>query len=101
MAQVFVYGDSFKHQLVGIVVPDAEVLFPWAKQQGIKKSFPSLCNDKEIISTILDSIQAEGRIAGLAGFEQVYKIPFFFRCSSLFAPGPSYLFDARGILCGE
>jgi len=74
VAQAFVYGDSFKHQLVGIIVPDSEVLFPWAKQQGIKKSFPSLCKDKDIIASILDGIQAEGRIAGLAGFEQVQAI---------------------------
>lgn len=31
VAQCYVYGDSLKAQLVAIVVPDAEVLMPWAK----------------------------------------------------------------------
>lgn len=74
VAQVFVYGDSLKHQLVGVVVPDAEVLLPWAKQHGIKKSFPSMCKDKDIVATMLDGMQAEGRLGGLAGFEQASKL---------------------------
>jgi len=53
------------------VVPDSEVLLSWANQNGIKKSFPSLCQDKDVIAAILDGMQAEGRIAGLNGFEQV------------------------------
>lgn len=74
VAQVFIYGDSLKSQLVGIVVPDVDVLIPWAKQQGIRKNLAALCEDKEVVSSILDSIQAEGRIAGLTGFEQVHAI---------------------------
>ena len=74
MAQVFVYGDSLKHQLVGVVVPDTEVLFPWAKHQGIKKTLPNLCEDRDVLATVLDGMQGEGRIAGLVGFEQVQAI---------------------------
>ena len=74
VAQVFVYGDSLKHQLVGVVVPDTDVLFPWAKHQGIKKTLPKLCEDRDVLATVLDGMQGEGRIAGLASFEQVRAI---------------------------
>ena len=34
VAQSFVYGDSLQAHLVAIVVPDIEILLPWAKQKG-------------------------------------------------------------------
>lgn len=37
--QVFVYGDSLKAQLVAIVVPDPEVLLPWARERNL----PQVC----------------------------------------------------------
>ena len=33
IAQVFVYGSSLSSQLIALVVPDAEVLQPWASQR--------------------------------------------------------------------
>ncbi|GMF32996.1 unnamed protein product [Phytophthora fragariaefolia] len=33
IAQAFVHGDSFKNYLVGIIVPDAEVVTKWAKDK--------------------------------------------------------------------
>lgn len=36
VAQMFIYGSSLKAALVAIVVPDAEVLLPWAKEKGIE-----------------------------------------------------------------
>jgi hypothetical protein len=39
LLQVFVYGDSLKAQLVAVVVPDPEVLLPWARERNL----PQVC----------------------------------------------------------
>lgn len=39
MLQVFVYGDSLKAQLVAVVVPDPEVMLPWARERNL----PQVC----------------------------------------------------------
>jgi long-chain acyl-CoA synthetase len=41
--QVFVYGDSLKAQLVAVVVPDPEVLLPWARERNL----PQVCSSIE------------------------------------------------------
>ena len=71
LAQCFVYGDSLKAQLVAIVVPDAEVLVPWAKERGMSGSLTQLIADPAVQAAIMKSMQEEGREAKLRGFEQV------------------------------
>jgi long-chain acyl-CoA synthetase len=41
VAQIFIYGSSLKASLVAVVVPDPEILLPWAQQKGIDVSYPS------------------------------------------------------------
>lgn len=42
--QSFVYGDSLKSQLVAIIVPDAEMVMEWAKENDLTEmSFQELC----------------------------------------------------------
>lgn len=65
---------THSHQLVGIVVPDPEVLLPWAAQQGKTADLTSLCADPGVRKVILDAMLKEGRSAGLKGFEQVAAI---------------------------
>jgi long-chain acyl-CoA synthetase len=45
IAQAFVYGDSLKSELVAIVVPDAEAVQDWARQESlpVDNSFAELC----------------------------------------------------------
>ncbi len=71
MLQSFVYGDSLRAHLVGIVVPDPETLLPWARERGLPQDMPSLCNDPAVKVAMLKSMVEEGRVAGLKGFEQV------------------------------
>ena len=42
VAQSFVFGDSLRHQLVAVVVPDPDHLLPWAA---------SRCDGSDILST--------------------------------------------------
>uniref|UniRef100_A0A668ADG6 Arachidonate--CoA ligase n=1 Tax=Myripristis murdjan TaxID=586833 RepID=A0A668ADG6_9TELE len=45
VAQVFVHGDSLQSCLVGIVVPDPEVLPSFAQKLGIRGSLEELCKN--------------------------------------------------------
>lgn len=72
--QIFVYGDSLKANLVGVVVPDPEYLLPWAKQRGMSQDLRQLCHDEKVVAAVLKSMQEEGRVVGLKGFEQVAAI---------------------------
>eukprot|EP00803_Ostreobium_quekettii_P000383 evm.model.scf_2481.2 EVM.evm.TU.scf_2481.2 scf_2481:12621-21767(-) len=72
--QSFVYGDSLKGDLVAIVVPDPEVLLPWAKEHNLPQRLEELCADPTVIEEVLSSMQGEGRVAELNGFEQVRAI---------------------------
>ncbi|PNW74853.1 hypothetical protein CHLRE_12g507400v5 [Chlamydomonas reinhardtii] len=75
--QVFVYGDSLRSQLVAVVVPDPEVLVPWAKERGIAGSLPELCANPHVRDAVLKSMQEQAREAQLRGFEQVHTIHLF------------------------
>ncbi|XP_041317187.1 long-chain-fatty-acid--CoA ligase 5 isoform X3 [Pyrgilauda ruficollis] len=45
VAQVFVHGESLRSYLIGIVVPDAEMLPEFAAKLGVKGSFEELCKN--------------------------------------------------------
>ena len=44
VAQVFVYGNSYKSSLIGVIVPEETVLFEWAKQNNLELNMKQLCN---------------------------------------------------------
>ncbi|XP_032922218.1 long-chain-fatty-acid--CoA ligase 5 isoform X2 [Catharus ustulatus] len=71
VAQVFVHGESLRSFLVGIVVPDAEMLPEFAGKLGVKGSFEELCKNPVMKKAILDDMIRLGREAGLKSFEQV------------------------------
>lgn len=74
VAQTFVYGDSFRSQLVAIVVPDPEALIPWAAARKLPQDLKQLCEHKVVIEAVLRSMQEQGRGAKLKGFEQVAAV---------------------------
>ncbi|NXH88360.1 ACSL5 ligase, partial [Edolisoma coerulescens] len=71
VAQVFVHGESLRSFLIGIVVPDAEMLPEFAAKLGVKGSFEELCKTPVVKKAILDDLIRLGREAGLKSFEQV------------------------------
>ncbi|XP_045856448.1 long-chain-fatty-acid--CoA ligase 6 isoform X4 [Meles meles] len=74
VAQIYVHGDSLKAFLVGIVVPDPEVMPSWAQKRGIEGSYAELCANKELKKAILEDMVRLGKQSGLHSFEQVKAI---------------------------
>ncbi|XP_072559777.1 long-chain-fatty-acid--CoA ligase 5 isoform X1 [Paramormyrops kingsleyae] len=74
VAQVFVHGDSLQSSLVGIVVPDPEVLPDFAVKLGVKGSLEELCQNQKLKKAILSDLVKLGKEAGLKSFEQVKEL---------------------------
>ncbi|TKS83101.1 Long-chain-fatty-acid--CoA ligase 6 [Collichthys lucidus] len=60
--------------LVGIVVPDPEVMPEWAKKKGIIGTYKDLCKNTELKKAILEDLVRLGKASGLHSFEQVKNI---------------------------
>ncbi|CAH1794140.1 unnamed protein product [Owenia fusiformis] len=74
VAQMFVDGNSLQPCLVGIAVPDPEVLPGWASDKGLQGNFEQLCQKQEVKDAILKEITDLGKKGGLKSFEQVKAI---------------------------
>ncbi|XP_070773495.1 long-chain-fatty-acid--CoA ligase 6 isoform X2 [Enoplosus armatus] len=74
VAQLYVHGDSLQSCLVGIVVPDPEVMPEWAKKKGILGIYKDLCKNTELKKAILEDLVRLGKASGLHSFEQVKNI---------------------------
>ncbi|MGH0117905.1 UNVERIFIED_CONTAM: hypothetical protein FKN15_074372 [Acipenser sinensis] len=74
VAQVYVHGHSLQSCLVGIVVPDQEVMPPWARKKGFKGQYGELCKDKDLKKAIMEDLVRLGKANGLHSFEQVKDI---------------------------
>lgn len=72
---MFVYGESLKSCVIGVLVPDQEVLMRWAKQNGHGDlAFEALCRRDEVKKVILADMIAKGYEGGLKTFEQVKNV---------------------------
>jgi long-chain acyl-CoA synthetase len=75
VAQVFVYGNSYKSSLVAVVVPEESVVVDYAKQNGYEStSLDALCKRADLKKIVLDDLVKLGKTGGLKGFEQVRDI---------------------------
>ncbi|KYQ88402.1 fatty acyl-CoA synthetase [Tieghemostelium lacteum] len=77
VAQVFVYGDSLNSFLVGVIVPDFEVLekvFPSKYPHINVKNQKELVQSTELYKEIMDSLEVCAREATLLGFEKLKHI---------------------------
>lgn len=76
---MFVHGESLKSCVVGIVIPDVDVVKCWAVENGIPGTLSVLCANPQVKQLIMDDMLSWGKEAGLKSFEQVRRIKFF-RC---------------------
>jgi len=74
--QSFVYGESLKNCLIGIVVPDVEVLpsEAYTKLGLYGLTMEELCERDDVKKLVFDDIISVGNAAKLLGFEQVKGI---------------------------
>ncbi|XP_069316489.1 long-chain-fatty-acid--CoA ligase 5 isoform X1 [Eulemur rufifrons] len=72
--QIFVHGESLRSSLVGVVVPDPDVLPSFAAKLGVKGSHEELCQNQVVKEAILEDLQKIGKESGLKSFEQVKNI---------------------------
>ncbi|XP_043522529.1 long-chain-fatty-acid--CoA ligase 1 isoform X2 [Frieseomelitta varia] len=72
--QVFVHGESLKSCVVGIVIPDVDVVKCWAVENGIPGTLSVLCANSQVKQLIMDDMLSWGKEAGLKSFEQVKDI---------------------------
>eukprot|EP00761_Pharyngomonas_kirbyi_P013628 gb/GECH01013657.1/.p1 GENE.gb/GECH01013657.1/~~gb/GECH01013657.1/.p1 ORF type:complete len:677 (+),score=162.47 gb/GECH01013657.1/:1-2031(+) len=73
--QIFVYGNSYRRQLVAIVVPDPEYVETWARGAGISDdSVEALCSNEKLKNAILADLKEMRMHTGLKGFETIYNI---------------------------
>ncbi|KAF4034212.1 AMP-binding enzyme C-terminal domain [Phytophthora infestans] len=80
VAQIFVYGDSLKSCLVGVVVPDAEVVKLWAlehkESSGEDATKGEILQNAEFQKDVREDIERVAAEAKLRGFERVKNVHF-------------------------
>jgi long-chain acyl-CoA synthetase len=56
--QIFVYGDSLKHYLIAIIVPNEKYAMDWAKESGLKdvNDFSQLCRHPALKRKVFDDL---------------------------------------------
>jgi len=101
LSNVFVYGESTKSFLVGIVVPEVNKALHWAEEHGVavpdKDSTrvpnvpPSLCKNEKFKQTILADLKAVAAKAKLNRFEELVDI---YLDSTFWTPDTGLVTDA-------
>jgi len=77
VANIFVYGDSNKSNVVGVVVPDAGAAATWAKENGVTVNIQApiipkaLCENEAFNKAILDDLKQAASVAKLNRYEQL------------------------------
>lgn len=74
IAQIFVHGNSFKSNLIGIVVPNEAALAAWAKERGVDLNIKDLSRNSMLKGDILNCMEQAAKQKGLKGFEKVKDI---------------------------
>jgi long-chain acyl-CoA synthetase len=73
--QLFVYGDSGKICLVGVVIPRRAVIASMVGKETLSDpEFAEAVRRKEVHDTILEAMTVQGKARGLFGFQQIRDI---------------------------
>jgi len=69
ISQCFIYGDSYQPTLVGILVPDEDIVKDWSAKQNLQMKFEDLCKSEELHQAIMSEIKRLAKKYRMAGFE--------------------------------
>jgi long-chain acyl-CoA synthetase len=73
--QLFVYGDSGRICLVGVVIPRRAVIAKMQRKEALSDAeFAEACRSAELKAQILEQMTVEGKARGLLGFQQIRGI---------------------------
>ncbi|GMH34395.1 hypothetical protein BSKO_02229 [Bryopsis sp. KO-2023] len=72
--QIWVYGNSFKSYLVGVVVPQAPFVEKWAKENKVEGEVAELVKNPDLIKVVLEKLNEVGKAGNLKGFELIKKL---------------------------
>lgn len=73
VAQIFVDGDSTKHYIVAIIVPDEEMTKHWATKNNISLEGDELFNSNEFKEALAADLDQRAEIAKLNSLEKIKK----------------------------
>lgn len=73
IAQIFVDGDSTKHYIVAIIVPDDDYCKIWASQKGIHLEGDDLYKSKEFNDALKEDLEQRAHQAQLNSLEKIMK----------------------------
>merc|ERR1712137_847732 len=99
LSNIFVYGDSNKSNVVGVVVPDVVAAKQWADQNGVKygnetqaPNVPKeICESEEFNKLIVDDLKSIAEAAKLNRYEQV---PAVYVTGTYWTPDTGLVTDA-------
>lgn len=79
MDNVCVYGNSFHINVIALIVPNRKALNKLAQELGKESmSFPQLCQDEDVISSVKRSLADHGLRSGLQRVELPSQIKLCF-----------------------
>ncbi|PWA01884.1 hypothetical protein BB558_002014 [Smittium angustum] len=78
VTQAFVYGHSLKSYLVGIIVPEPDLLVKFLKSTKVdfdeSLPFAEICKNNEVRKAVVKNLNQWGRSRDLKGFENVNNV---------------------------
>eukprot|EP00831_Metopus_contortus_P000425 TRINITY_DN1015_c0_g1_i2.p1 TRINITY_DN1015_c0_g1~~TRINITY_DN1015_c0_g1_i2.p1 ORF type:complete len:545 (-),score=76.03 TRINITY_DN1015_c0_g1_i2:53-1687(-) len=74
VSQIYIHVESDKECIVAIIYPDPTALEEWSKKKGLTDTFENLCQNEELVKTILDMLHKMATDSGLNLYEHIAQL---------------------------
>jgi len=68
------YGDSYRNNIVAVMLPHQQYLTEWAKENGITGTINDLAKNKTVINAVISSFHALGKKYNKKKFEFIMSV---------------------------